>query len=49
MPKQIATATMEGTRKRGRPRTRWTEEFEDGLNVMGVKNTDGQWPETDGN
>jgi hypothetical protein len=37
MPKQNATATIEGTRKRGRPRKRWTEEIEDGLNVIGVK------------
>jgi len=37
IPKQIATGTMEGTRKRGRPRKRWTEEAEDGLNVMGVQ------------
>jgi hypothetical protein len=28
---------MEGTRKRGKPCKRWTEEVEDGLNVMGVK------------
>jgi hypothetical protein len=28
-PKQIAAATREGTRKRGRPRKRWKEELEE--------------------
>ena len=37
IPKQFPTATIEGTRERGRPRERWPEEVEDGLNVMGVK------------
>ena len=27
-PKQIVTATVEGTRKRARPRKRWRNEFE---------------------
>ena len=34
MPKQIATDTIEGTRKRKRPRKRWRDEVEEGLNVM---------------
>jgi hypothetical protein len=38
MPKQIATATIEGTRKRGRPRKRWKDEVEEDLNIMGIKN-----------
>jgi hypothetical protein len=38
IPKQIAAATIEGTRKRGRPRERLKEEVEEGLNVMGIKN-----------
>jgi hypothetical protein len=29
MPKEIATATMEGTRRRGRPRNRWRDTAED--------------------
>jgi hypothetical protein len=29
MPKQIETAAMEITRKRGRPRKRWGDELED--------------------
>jgi len=28
MPEQIAAATVEGTRKRARPRKRWGKEFE---------------------
>jgi hypothetical protein len=32
MPKQTATSTMEGTRKRGQPCKRWTNEAEEGLN-----------------
>jgi hypothetical protein len=35
--KQIATGTVEGTRKRGGPRKGWTEEVEDCLNVTGGK------------
>jgi hypothetical protein len=38
MPKQIAEATIEGTRKRGRPRRRWKEEVEEDLNIMEIKN-----------
>jgi hypothetical protein len=38
MPKQIASATIEGTRKRGRPRKRWKNEVEEDLNIMGIKN-----------
>jgi len=34
MPKQIASGTVEGTRKRKRPRKRWRDEVEEGLNVM---------------
>jgi hypothetical protein len=37
MRKQIATATMEGTRKRGKPRKRWRNEVHDDLNIMGIK------------
>jgi len=28
---------MEGKKKRGRPRRGWNDEFEEGLNVMGIK------------
>jgi hypothetical protein len=38
MPKQIAVATIEGTRKRGRPRKRWKDEVEEDLNIMGITN-----------
>jgi hypothetical protein len=38
MPKQIAAATIEGTRKIGRPRKIWKDEVEEDLNIMGVKN-----------
>jgi hypothetical protein len=38
MPKQIAAATIEGTRKRGRPHKRWKCEAEEDLNIMGIKN-----------
>jgi hypothetical protein len=34
MPKQIATSTMEGTRKKGRPCKRWREEVEEVLYMM---------------
>jgi hypothetical protein len=37
IPKQIAVAKREGTRKRGRPRKRWKDEVEEDLNIMGVK------------
>jgi len=38
MPKQIATDTVEGRRKRGRPRKRRKDESEEGLNVIGIRN-----------
>jgi hypothetical protein len=38
MPKQIATATMKGTRKKGRPCKRWRDEVEEDLNVMQIRN-----------
>jgi hypothetical protein len=34
MPKQIAAAMMEVTRKKGRPCKRWRDEVEEDLNVM---------------
>jgi hypothetical protein len=37
IPKQIAAATVEGTRKRGRPRKIWKDEVEEKLNIMGIK------------
>jgi hypothetical protein len=36
-PKQIAAATIEGTRKIGRPRKRWKNEVEEDLNIMGIQ------------
>jgi hypothetical protein len=45
MPKQIATVTLEGARKRRRPRKRWGAKVEEELNIMGIK-TGRQWPET---
>ena len=46
MPKQIATATVEGTRKRGRPRKKWRYELEEGLSNTGrkIQAGNGQWP-----
>jgi hypothetical protein len=38
MPKQTAAATIEGTRKRGRPHKRWKDKDEEDLNIMGIKN-----------
>jgi hypothetical protein len=38
MPKQIAAAAREGTKKRGSPRKRWKDEVEEDLNIMGIKN-----------
>jgi hypothetical protein len=38
MPKHIAAATVEGTRKRVRSRKRWKDEAEEDLNIMRVKN-----------
>ena len=37
MPKKIFTQELEGTRRRGRPRTRWKEELERDLEVLGVR------------
>jgi hypothetical protein len=37
IPKQITAATIEGRRKRGRPRKRWKDEVEEDLNIMGIK------------
>jgi hypothetical protein len=37
MPKQIAAATIEGTRKRGRSRKRWKDEVQEDLNIIGIK------------
>jgi hypothetical protein len=37
MPKKITTK-MEGTRKRGRPSKRWTDEVEEDLKIMGIRN-----------
>jgi hypothetical protein len=38
MSKQTATSTMEGKRKRGRPRKRWTDEVAEDLKTLGIKN-----------
>ena len=38
MSKQVATATVEVTRKRGRPRKRWKDEVEEDLSITGVRN-----------
>ena len=38
MPKQMVTARIKGTRKRGRPRKRWTDEIEEDLKTMGIRN-----------
>jgi hypothetical protein len=37
MPKKIFTQELEGTRRRGRPRTRWRQEVETFLQVLGVR------------
>ena len=37
MPKKIFTQELQGTRQRGRPRKRWTEEVEKDLQVSGVR------------
>jgi hypothetical protein len=34
MPKQTVTVRMEKIRKTGRPRIRWSDEFEEGLKIM---------------
>jgi hypothetical protein len=41
MPKQIAVAAMEGTRKRGIPRKRWRGEVEEDLGIRGNKKQTG--------
>ena len=38
MPKQIATATREGIRKKGRECNRKRDGVEEDLNIMGIKN-----------
>jgi hypothetical protein len=42
--KQIASASMDGTMKKGRPGTTWKNEVEDDLSIMGIKR-DRRWPE----
>jgi hypothetical protein len=37
MAKEIATATMEASRKKGRPCKRWPDKVEEGLNIMGTQ------------
>ena len=37
MPKKIFTQELEGTRRRERPRKRWKEEVERGIQVLGVR------------
>jgi len=37
MSKKIFIQELEGTRRRGRPRTRWKEEVERDLQVLGVR------------
>jgi hypothetical protein len=37
MPKQIATATMEGTRTRRTPHKRWKDKIEKNLNIMRIR------------
>ena len=38
MSEKLVTATTEGMRKRGRPRKRWTDEVEEDLKVIGIRN-----------
>ena len=38
MPKQIVTARIEEIIERGRPRIRWTDEAEEDLKIMGIRN-----------
>ena len=49
VPKQIATVTLEGTRKRGRPSKIRGDEVKEVLKYNGNKKTGRQWPETVGN
>jgi hypothetical protein len=37
IPKRIATFTVEGTRKRGRTRKKWTDNVEVDVNIMAIK------------
>jgi len=37
MPKEM-TAIIEGTRKGGRPLEKWTDEVEEDLKIMGIRN-----------
>jgi hypothetical protein len=37
MRKQIAAATMEGAKERGRLRKGWRDDVEGDLNIMGIK------------
>ena len=37
MPKKVATAKVEGKRKKRRPRSRWSDEGEGDLNTMRIK------------
>jgi hypothetical protein len=41
VPVQTATATMESTCKKGRPCKRWRDEFEEDLNMTGIKHRQG--------
>jgi len=43
MPKKIFTQELEGARRRGRPRKRWTEEVERDLQVLGVRRWKESW------
>ena len=45
MSKNVTTITLQGTRKRVRPRKRWTNELEKDLNIMGMRNWH-LWPKT---
>jgi hypothetical protein len=38
MSKKIMTTKMEGTREIGRPRKEWTDEVEEDLKIMGIRN-----------
>jgi hypothetical protein len=37
MSKLMKAATKRGIKKRGRPRRRWREEVQEGLNIMGIR------------
>jgi hypothetical protein len=38
IPKQIAIVRMEGSRKRQRPQKRWTNEAEENMKILGIRN-----------